>query len=145
MRILLVAVATFIAVEAAHAVLAEENYSVAPVLKSFTTITGQTIQYPAGKPEISSVLIELPPGKESGRHTHPVPTYVHILTGTLTVEFDDGVRQTFDAGQGFLEAVNTWHNGKNPGQTPVTFLVIFAGEQGKPNMIRPDKMNERVR
>ena len=36
------------------------------------------------------VLIEIQPGKESGRHMHPVPTYVHVLEGTLTVEFEDG-------------------------------------------------------
>jgi quercetin dioxygenase-like cupin family protein len=35
---------------------------------------------------MTSVLIEMQPGKESGRHMHPVPTYVHVLEGTLTVE-----------------------------------------------------------
>ena len=88
---------------------------------------------------MASVLIDIQPGKESGRHMHPVPTYVHVLEGTLTVEFEDGSRQTFQAGSGFLEVVNAWHNGKNLGDVPLKFLVVFAGEEGKPNLIRPEK------
>jgi quercetin dioxygenase-like cupin family protein len=40
------------------------------------------------KAEINSVKTEIQPGKESGRHMHPFPTYVHVLEGTLTVEFE---------------------------------------------------------
>ena len=85
------------------------------------------------------VLIEIQPGKKSGRHMHPVPTYVHVLEGTLTVEFEDGSRQAFKAGSGFLEAVNPWHNVMNLGEAPLRFLVVFAGEERKPNLIRPEK------
>ena len=108
--------------------------------KGSRTIGGQNIEYPkTDKAEIASVMIEIQPGKESGRHMHPVPTYVHVLEGTLTVEFEDGTRQAFKAGSGFLEAVNTWHNVKNLGEAPLRFLVVFAGEEGKPNLIRPEK------
>ena len=111
-------------------VLAEQDVTVTAVMKDTTTIGGQKIVYPK---------TEIQPGKESGRHMHPVPTYVHILEGTLTVEFEDGSRQAFKAGSGFLEVVNTWHNGKNLGEVPVRFLVVFAGEEGNPNLIRPEK------
>lgn len=121
-------------------VLAEQDVTVTAVMKDTTTIGGQKIVYPkTDKAEMASVLIEIQPGKESGRHMHPVPTYVHILEGTLTVEFEDGSRQAFKAGSGFLEVVNTWHNGKNLGEVPVRFLVVFAGEEGNPNLIRPEK------
>ena len=120
--------------------LAEQDVTVTAVMKGTTTIGGQKIVFPkTDKAEMASVLIEIQPGKESGRHMHPVPTYVHILEGTLTVEFEDGSRRTFEAGKGFLEVVNTWHNGKNLGEVPVKFLVVFAGEEGKPNLIRPEK------
>ena len=76
---------------------------------------------------------------------HPVPTYVHVLEGTLTVEFEDGSRQTFKAGSGFLEVVNTWHNGKNLGEVPLRFLIVFAGEEGQPNLIRPENIKHRSR
>ncbi|MGQ0811503.1 MAG: cupin domain-containing protein [Nitrospiraceae bacterium] len=121
-------------------VLAEQDVKVTAVMKGSTTIGGQKIQYPkTDKAEMASVLIEIQPGQESGRHMHPVPTYVHVLEGTLTVEFDDRSQQTFEAGKAFLEVENIWHNGKNMGQVPLKFLVVFAGEEGKPNLIRPDK------
>jgi len=121
-------------------VLAEQDAAVTAVMKGSRTIGGQNIEYPkTDKAEMASVLIEIQPGKESGRHMHPVPTYVHVLEGTLTVEFEDGSRQAFKAGSGFLEAVNTWHNVKNLGEAPLRCLVVFAGEEGKPNLIRPEK------
>ncbi len=127
-------------VQTTTSVLAEQDAIVTGVMKGSRTIGGQNIEYPkTDKAEITSVMIEIQPGKESGRHMHPVPTYVHVLEGTLTVEFEDGSRQPFKAGSGFLEAVNTWHNVKNLGEAPLKFLVLFAGEEGKPNLIRPEK------
>jgi quercetin dioxygenase-like cupin family protein len=127
-------------VQTTASVLAEQDATVTAVMKGSRTIGGQNIEYPkTDKAEIASVMIEIQPGKESGRHLHPVPTYVHVLEGTLTVEFEDGTRQPFKAGSGFLEAVNTWHNVKNLGEAPLRFLVVFAGEEGKPNLIRPEK------
>ena len=121
-------------------VQAEQDLKATTIMQAGKTISGQRIEYPnTDKAEISAVAIEIPPGKESGRHLHPVPTYVHVLRGTLTVEFEDGSRQTFEPGRGFLEVMNTWHNGKNLGDTPVTLLVVFAGEEGKPNVIQPEK------
>ena len=122
------------------AAAAASDVSVSPVMKGSTTISGQQIEYPhSNKPEITAVVIQIQPGKESGRHMHPVPTYVHILQGTLTIEFEDGSRQVFKEGQGFLEGTNTWHNGKNLGDVPVKALVVFAGEEGTANMVRPDE------
>jgi quercetin dioxygenase-like cupin family protein len=127
-------------VETTVPVRAEQDVRVTAVMKGSTTIGGQKIEYPkTDKAEMASVIVEISPGNESGRHMHPVPTYVHVLEGTLTVEFEDGSRQAFKAGSGFLEVVNTWHNGKNLGEVPVRFLVVFAGEEGNPNLIRPEK------
>ena len=124
----------------AAASLTEQDAIVSEVMKGSRTIAGQTIEYPkTNKAEINSVRVDIPPGRESGRHMHQVPTYVHVLEGTLTVEFEDGSRQAFKAGSGFLEVVNTWHNGKNLGDVPLRFLVVFADEEGKPNLIRPEK------
>ena len=76
------------------AAAAESDVTVSPIMKGSTTISGQRIEYPhSNKPEITAVVIQIQPGKESGRHMHPVPTYVHILQGTLTMEFEDGFRQ----------------------------------------------------
>jgi quercetin dioxygenase-like cupin family protein len=121
-------------------VLAEQDATVTEVMKGSRTIGGQSIEYPkTDKAEIASVRIEIQPGKESGRHMHPFPTYIHVLEGTLTVEVEDGSRQSFKAGSGFLEAVNTWHNVKNLEEAPLRFLAVTAGEEGKSNFIRPER------
>lgn len=117
-----------------------QDVAVTAVMKSSTTISGQKIEYPkTDKAEMASVLVEIQPGKENGRHMHAVPTYVHVLEGTMTVEFEDGLRQTFKAGTGFLEVVNTVHSAKNLGDVPLKLLVVFVGEEGKPNLIRPEQ------
>ena len=118
---------------------AQQAPKVTPVVKSTATATGQKLQYPqTDKPEIESVLIEIAPGGESGRHMHPVPTYVYVLEGTLTVEMDKESPREYAAGSGFLESLNTWHNGKNLGQAPVKVLVVFVSEEGKKNFIRAE-------
>lgn len=118
----------------------QQDVTVTAVMKGSTTIGGQKIEYPkTDKAEMASVLVEIQPGRENGRHMHPVPTYVHVLEGTMTVEFEDGARKTFKAGSGFLEVVNTWHSAKNLGEVPLRLLVVFVGEEGKPNLIRPEK------
>jgi quercetin dioxygenase-like cupin family protein len=118
---------------------AQQAPKVSPVVKATATATGQKLQYPqTDKPEIESVLVEMAPGGESGRHMHPVPTYVYVVEGTLTVEMDHGSPREYAAGSGFLESVNAWHNGKNLGQAPVKFLVVFVSEEGKKNLIRAE-------
>ena len=124
----------------------QQDVKVTAVMKGSKTIGGKQIEYPkTDKAEMASVLIEIQPGKESGRHMHPVPTYVHVLEGTLTVEFEDGSRQTFKAGSGFLEVVNTWHNGKNLGEVPLRFLIVFAGEEGSQILSDPKNIKHRPR
>src|SRR5688572_12602248 len=113
MRTIMSLLWTIVFVQASTSI-AEQDAAVTDVMKASRTIGGQTIEYPkTSKAEITSVKIDIQPGKESGRHMHPFPTYVHVLEGILTVEFEDGSRQSFKAGSGFLEAVNTWHNVKN--------------------------------
>jgi len=117
---------------------AAAGFKATEVFKGSTTIKGQALQYPAtSQPEVTALLVDLEPGGESDRHQHPSAPYIYVIEGTFTVEFDDGTRQSFQAGQGFLEAVNTWHKAHNLGTTPLKFMVVFTGEQGKSNFIKP--------
>ncbi|MGH8509524.1 MAG: cupin domain-containing protein [Gammaproteobacteria bacterium] len=117
---------------------AATGFKATEVFKGSTTIKGQALQYPqTSQPEITALLVDLEPGGESDRHQHPSSPYIYVIEGTFTVEFDDGTRQSFQAGQGFLEAVNTWHKARNLGTTPLKFMVVFTGEQGKSNFIKP--------
>ena len=117
---------------------AQDGFDAAPVLKKSETITGQPIRYPTTKnPEVSSVLVTIKAGGESGRHKHPVSPHIYVIEGQVTIEFDDGKRQQFKAGEAFLEAVDTWHNAKNLSKTPLKMLVVFFGAKGQKTLIRP--------
>lgn len=118
---------------------AQQGFKLTPVLKSTTTMTGQPLQYVrTDKPEVTVALGELEPGGEVGRHMHWASGFVYILEGTLTVMMEDGSQYEFQPGQAFVEATNTWHNAKNMGSGPVRLLVVWPGEMGKPNIVRPE-------
>ena len=108
-----------------------------PVLETATTITGQPIRFPQGDNQFTAVVAEVAPGGQVGRHMHPVPLFVYMLEGTLSIEMDGHGTHTFNAGQGFAEVTNSWHNGRNLTDKPVRFLIVFAGQKGTPNLIRP--------
>jgi quercetin dioxygenase-like cupin family protein len=140
MKRIVISLVIFSSISINPPVFGQQGFKADPVVKGSTTLGGQKIEYPkTDKPEISALHVEIEPGGETGRHMHPVPTFVYVLEGVLTVETDDGSRHEFQAGKGFLEVTNTWHNGKNMGKSPLKFLVVFSGEEGKPNLIRPEK------
>jgi quercetin dioxygenase-like cupin family protein len=108
-----------------------------PILEAASTLTGQPIRFPQGDNQFTAVVAEVAPGGQVGRHMHPVPLFVYMLEGTLSIEMDGHGTHTFSAGQGFAEVTNTWHNGRNLTEKPVRFLIVFAGQKGTPNLIRP--------
>lgn len=136
-------VKTVAAVAFATAVLAapaaaQVNFKATPILQSSTTVSGAPIAYPkTDSAQVTAVLLEIGPGGETGRHMHPNPTFVYVLDGAIDVEMEGGMAHSYRAGDSFLEVLNTWHNGKNKGAQPAKLLVVFAGVQGKPNLVRP--------
>ncbi|MGH7207182.1 MAG: cupin domain-containing protein [Nitrospiraceae bacterium] len=117
--------------------LAQVGFRATPLLQGTRTVIGQEIQFPLFRNQISALLVEIAPGGETGRHQHPVPTFVYVLEGTVTIAHEGHPQHVATAGQSFLESVNTWHNGRNLGTTPLKLLVVFSGEEGKPNLVRP--------
>ena len=108
-----------------------------PGFEGSMTVTGQQIQYPkTDAPVILGRLTNFAPGQETGWHKHPVPTYTHVIEGTLTIDFEDGNTMEFPAGSGLLDVIDTWHNGRNAGDIPLKAVVIILGEKGKQNLIR---------
>jgi quercetin dioxygenase-like cupin family protein len=108
-----------------------------PILQTTKTFTGQPIHFPQSDNQLVAVLAEVAPGGQVGRHLHPHPLFVYILEGTLTIEMEGHGAHSFSAGEGLAEVVNTWHNGRNLGDTPVKFLIVFTGQEGTPTLIRP--------
>ncbi len=108
-----------------------------PVLQASKTFTGQPIRFPQSDNQFVAVVAEVAPGGQVGRHLHPNPLFVYMLQGTLTIEMEGHGTHAFSAGEGLVEVVNTWHNGRNLGDTPVRFLIVFAAQEGTPTIIRP--------
>ncbi len=123
----------------ASPVWAAEGVKITTLVQGSETLNGMKIAYPKTEnAEMTALMAEVAPGAEIGLHMHPVPLVVYVLEGTLDVEMQGGAKHQIEAGKAFLEVVNTWHNGINRGKTPVKFLVVFAGEKGKQNLIRAE-------
>lgn len=101
-----------------------------------TTVLGQPIVYPtSGRAEISSSIITLPPGKQTGRHRHDAPMYAYVLAGQVTVTYDGGTTRVYRAGRAIVEAVGTVHNGVSTGRLPARLLVVNVGAEGTANSV----------
>jgi quercetin dioxygenase-like cupin family protein len=104
-----------------------------PLLESGETIIGQGIAYPDGKPKVTAAIVTIPPGGETGWHTHPVPLFVYVLEGEVTVDYGDKGIKVYKAGDALLEAMNWPHNGINKTNAPVKIMAVYMGAEGVSN------------
>jgi quercetin dioxygenase-like cupin family protein len=88
--------------------------------------------YAAGRPEITILRIQIPPGAQLPRHSHPVINAGVLLKGELTVVTDGGRTLHLKAGDPIVEVVDTSHYGKNEGTEPAEIIVFYAGVKGTP-------------
>lgn len=108
--------------------------SVPLLTKTDQTVLGQPITYPTAQPaQVSSVMLTIPPGVETGLHKHDAPMYAYILEGELTVAYDNGATKTYLPGEAIMEALGTPHNGRNSGTTDAKLIVVFMGADGVAN------------
>lgn len=105
------------------------------LLQSGTTIIGQPIEYPAGAPEVTAAIVTLQPGQETGWHRHDVPVLGYMLDGELTVDYGADGKHVYHAGDTFLEAFKTEHNGKTTSAEPSRVLAVFMGAEGAKNTV----------
>jgi quercetin dioxygenase-like cupin family protein len=118
--------------------LAEEGPRIETLLETHTTNLGQPIEYPAqDAARITAVIVTLAPGEETGRHRHPVPLYGQVLAGQVTIDYGAHGSKTYKAGEAFMEAMNTWHSGRNSGDEALRILAVFLGAEGVANVVRP--------
>jgi len=101
------------------------------VLQSSTWGDGVPLVYPTGTPEITSKLIEIAPGADTGVHLHDIPLFAYILEGELTVDVSNGATKVYKPGDALME-VSVAHHGHNDGKTPVKLLGVYIGAKGVP-------------
>jgi quercetin dioxygenase-like cupin family protein len=115
------------------------SVQVSTILKTDTSWDGKPIEYPTGKAEITGIVIEIPPGGETGWHQHPVPSFGMILEGDLEVRLKDGSVKRLRTGEALAEVRNTLHNGRNAGSGPLKLVVFYAGVAGQPLTVAESK------
>lgn len=103
------------------------------VLQATQDVIGQKLVYPKTEhPEVTGLEVRIPSGQETGWHTHSMPGYAYVLSGTVTLEYEKGITRQFKSGEAFAEVVNVLHNGRNNGSEEVVLIVFFTGEAGVP-------------
>ena len=127
--------------------VAEEAISykplVTPIVAASTTILGQPFAYPSGQAKLTAVIVTLPPGTQTGWHSHEVPLFGYILDGELTVDYGDRGLRTYDEEAGFIEAIDWSHSGMNRTTEPVRILAVYAGAEGVPNATADEAIAEK--
>ena len=102
------------------------------VLRTTQTWSGAPIAVPQGRAEIIGFAIEIAPGGETGWHSHPVPSFAYVLSGTLEVTLANGTAKRVRSGEAFAEVIDTSHNGRNVGPDPVKLVVFYTASPGQP-------------
>ncbi len=116
---------------------APDYQRVIELLQTSETSSGEPIVYPSQKPAIvTSLIVTLMPGEETGWHQHGVPVYGYILEGEVTIDYEGQSPQTYRTGEALVDAMQVRHNGTNKGETPARILVVFMGAEGAHNVIR---------
>ena len=109
-----------------------------------TAANGQRLSYlDTDRPEVTALIVEIPPGGETGWHLHNVPVYAYMIAGTIIVEMGDGKSYRFKKGEAIFEVRATPHNGRNTGRKWAKMLVFYTGEEGRPNTSRIEKPANR--
>jgi hypothetical protein len=86
---------------------------------------------------VTGSTVEIAPGGQTGREQFRVPTYVYVLEGILTTDYEAGPvgikgAQYHAAGQSFMDQGGWWHNHMNSTDKPVKYLMLHLGYPGHP-------------
>jgi len=76
--------------------------------------------------------VELAPGVQEAKHTHPGELLGYVQEGTLTLHVEGKPIATLNAGQAFFVPADTVHWGENEGKTPNKVISTFVVPKGKP-------------
>jgi quercetin dioxygenase-like cupin family protein len=112
-----------------------KGFKTEPLLKTGETRDGDSLHYPKGKPQITSVVGTIEPGGRTPLHQHPVPAYVYILEGQVELRTAGRDPRVFRRGEAYIEALNRDHQLFNAGDAPAKVLVVFVGEDGSPTTV----------
>ena len=76
--------------------------------------------------------VELAPGAQEPKHTHPGDIFGYVQEGTLTLDVDGQGTASVKPGEVFFVPAGKVHWGKNEGTRPIKIITTFLVEKGKP-------------
>jgi hypothetical protein len=90
---------------------------------------------------VTGATVELEPGGQTGREQFRVPTYVYVIEGILTTDYEAGPvgikgAQYHAAGQSFMDHGGWWHNHMNRTDKPVKYLILHLGYPNHPTAVQ---------
>jgi len=105
--------------------------------KTSVTANGSKIVFPStDRAEVTAAMVEIAPGAETGWHSHPMPVYAYVESGSLRVSIEGGGEMSYASGDVIMEVVETLHNGRNEGDEAVKLVVFYLGSEGVPLAVR---------
>jgi hypothetical protein len=93
---------------------------------------------------LTGSTVEIAPGGQTGRQQFRVPTYIYVIQGVLTTDYEAGPvgikgAQYHAGGQSFMDNGGWWHNHMNKTDKPVKYLMLHVGYPGSPPPVqKPD-------
>jgi quercetin dioxygenase-like cupin family protein len=105
------------------------------LIKTSVTRDNEPIVYPAGTPEVISVIGTLEKDGRTSLHEHPVPVYVYVMEGEVELRSEGGEPQRYKTGEAFIEAQDRKHQAFNAADGATRLLIVFIGEEGKPTTV----------
>ena len=114
-----------------------DGYPAIPLYSGNKTVMDEAIAWPTtGKANVNAMIVVLAPGEQTVVHKHGVPTFIHILEGEVTVNYEGHGKRTYRQGESFLEAMDVEHAGTNTGSVPVKILAVYMGADGAKDVIK---------
>jgi quercetin dioxygenase-like cupin family protein len=83
-----------------------------------------------GGSTLSEVLVTIPVGGREGRHTHPGPLVVYVISGAFSLDYEGKPNITYKAGDTFFIEPNHVHEGINRGTVPAVGIATFITPKG---------------
>ena len=94
-------------------------------------------QHDLGVPgrEVVQVRVDLAPGIEFGKHSHPGEEIVYVIEGSLEYELEGKPPVTLKAGEVLFIPAGTVHAARNTGSVNGAELATYIVEKGKPLVV----------
>jgi quercetin dioxygenase-like cupin family protein len=81
--------------------------------------------------DLNLAELTLPPAVPTDWHSHEFPVYGYLLSGKLSVDYENGENRVFEAGVFIAEAVGLSHRGMALGEEAVE-LIVFQRMHDRP-------------